>query len=205
MKILENSIFTDFGKFIRYLSPSIIMITEIIIYKFTFNGNVSFKFFSEDSVNNLLMLTTFLFSSIFFSFLYQASRIGRIDYREFLLDKKIRKSIPKKLIKENSFAVISALWYSNLKLNKHIEGASIRSQELSNNLHGSGTSLLTNVFGYILFLIYIFQCEYKTYPANLWLPFIIFLFLFLLHFLHFCKIKSDLIIFVKTSVKISNL
>lgn len=200
-----SDFFNEIGRFIRYISPVIIMIVEILIYRFAFDGKWNYSALISDKLIAVLLSFTALLSGVFISFLYQGTKLGKMNYIQLLGKYEDKIPFDKSDSKSNSFAVMSGIWYSLFKINKSIEGASVRSQQLSNNLHGSGASLVSSILGIVIFIVYIKNDTSLTPNPNYCLPSIFAFVLLFLHYTHFQNVKDDLRVFVETSFNISQI
>ncbi|PJZ51245.1 hypothetical protein [Leptospira adleri] len=195
----NNGIFSELGKFVRYIAPILIMIIELFIYRFSFSQRWELGISDNIWIPSILTVI----SGTFISFVYQALRIGRLNYQNLLTKYKNKFNISDELIKSNSFAVMSGIWYSFIEINKSLSGASKRSQQLANNLHGSGTSLVGCIIGFLIFWPAMYKMGELTSNGCYCLPFFLFLLFIGLHIFHFRKIKEDHLIFVQVAFDIS--
>ncbi|MBW0434903.1 hypothetical protein HGB47_14890 [Leptospira yasudae] len=97
---------------------------------------------------------------------------------------------------------MSAIWFSLIEINRSISAASKRSQELANNLHGSGASMFACFTGFILFLTIAFQ-ERQSEFIHWCFPVFIYVILQYAHWQHFKHVKDDHIVFVETAFDFS--
>ncbi|PJZ23894.1 hypothetical protein CH352_18855 [Leptospira hartskeerlii] len=196
---------TELSRFLRYSIPGAIFIFELAFFALT-NGKLS-NHVSENL--NWIVAIGFIFASSVLGYIFSCLHHILLPSHDVesvrgLLEKEYPELITK--IDPISWGVFNAIWYSKSESSEVIKGATSKSKDISDWLHGAGASLIATIFAFITTLIWIvYDClKYHSSP-NLEILFAITLNVILI-FVFFCsleKLKFQLRDFVASCIIIA--